>query len=377
MVGTELSEPGADPGGIGTLGAGSDAEAVAMWIHARGGRSVNTNRVYNRVGTRLLVWLKERGLSLGSMTVADAQAHMDALRRPRAEWLIPQDQHGGVRIDPARPVKQSLKAPMSDKGISYSRTVLNQLFNYLRDAGYVRRNVFALTQIPPVVNVDVADTVLTPQARAYLWEWLVEHDGGRNDAERFAAARDRWVFALLYFTGLRPAEAVGGLMRHFALAGDGWELRVVGKGAKLRRTTVNAPLSSELLRFRGALGLVGWPTPSDNTPLVPSLRRGVDGTRLPIGVRMLHKLVERFGAAAARECGDEQIAVQLRQLSPYWCRHTGGTDRLRAGARLETVQQEYGHADPKTTLIYARISDKARREDAERFGQATKREDEA
>ena len=46
------------------------------------------------------------------------------------------------------------------------------------------------------------------------------------------------------------------------------------------------------------------------------------------------------------------------------------THRQEAGARLETTQQELGHANPKTTLRYAKIAARARREDAERFASA-------
>ena len=341
-----------------------------MWVHARGGRSVNTNRAYRRAGTRLLEWLKEQGLSLSAMTVADAQAHLDALRRPSVDWLIPRDQHGVANAAGGRSRKQSLRGPLSDKGVRYARTLLTQLFGYLYDAGYVRRNVFGLTQVPPTVVADVADRVLVPRARRYLWNWLLEHDEGRTDAERMKAARNRWVFALLYYSGIRPSEAVAGLMRDFVLHHDGWQLRVIGKGAKLRRVTVNAALGRELIQFRRALGLVGWPSPTDETPLVPALRSVRGGHFKGITVRMLDKLVTASAARAAADCQDQHVQHQLRSMSPYWFRHTAGTDRMRAGARLETTQQELGHADPKTSLVYVQISDKARREDAERFGDA-------
>lgn len=47
-----------------------------------------------------------------------------------------------------------------------------------------------------------------------------------------------------------------------------------------------------------------------------------------------------------------------RQLSAHSLRHTAGTLTLRAGASLRQVQDLLGHADPRTTAIYAHISDR-------------------
>ena len=46
-------------------------------------------------------------------------------------------------------------------------------------------------------------------------------------------------------------------------------------------------------------------------------------------------------------------------------RHTNATHRLQAGALLETTQDELGHTDPRTTRIYAKVSNKQRQHDAE------------
>lgn len=354
--------------GVDVLGARNDEDAVGMWIKARGGRSAATRRAYTRIGKRLLVWLREQGLTLEAMTVAHAQDHLDALRHPAANWLIPTGEDGALKAPLLK--SQTLKQPMTEKGIRYTRTVLIQLSEYLRSGGYMRNNVFALTEIPSILTGSVADKTLTQQARKYLWDWLVQHDEGSTASRRLEAARERWVCALLYHTGIRNAEAVAGRMGDFVRQDDGWQLQVVGKGNKSRRVTVDTVLARELLRFRLALGTQGWPHPKDETPLVPSVRGKRAGVAA-VSPRMLHRIIEGIGDKALRDCTDPHVAEQLRHMSPHWMRHSNATHRLAAGARLETTQEELGHADPKTTLVYAKIADKTRRRDAERLASAT------
>ncbi len=43
-----------------------------------------------------------------------------------------------------------------------------------------------------------------------------------------------------------------------------------------------------------------------------------------------------------------------RKASVHWLRHTCGTRALERGAPLEVVQAQLGHADPRTTMRYAK-----------------------
>jgi integrase len=351
-------------GGLSVLGARGDADAVAIWLQARGSRSIHTQRTYRRIGERLLVWLARTEKTLAEMTVTDAQAHLDSLRSPDVSLLIPRNEVG--KLAESLYKSQTLKRPLSAQGFVFSRTVLSQLFQYLMTAGYVRSNVFALTEVPEVVERDAADKVLSQEGSKYLWEWLRPQELPIAPHKRLVAARNRWVCALLYYTGIRSKEAVAGRMADVVRDSDGWQLRVLGKGAKIRRVTVSNTLGRELMRFREAMGVPPWPTPDDPMPLIPHVR-GKDRATTPISSRMLHKLVSELCKAAASASDDPHVADELRRMSVHWFRHTSATHRLEAGARLETTQQELGHANPKTTLLYAQIAGRARREDAELF----------
>lgn len=47
-----------------------------------------------------------------------------------------------------------------------------------------------------------------------------------------------------------------------------------------------------------------------------------------------------------------------RTLSAYSLRHTAGTLALRTGSDLRQIQDLQGHADPRTTSIYAHVGDR-------------------
>jgi len=81
-------------GGLSMLGAGGDADAVAMWLRARASCSSRTRQLYGRNSDRLLQWLKELDLTLPEMIVAHVQTHFDALRNPGGDLLILRNEYG-------------------------------------------------------------------------------------------------------------------------------------------------------------------------------------------------------------------------------------------------------------------------------------------
>ena len=82
--------PAPNDGGLSVLGVGNDADAVAMWLRARGARSENTARTYARCSDRLLQWCQEREMILAEMSVADADLTLIAtivVARPEVNGL--------------------------------------------------------------------------------------------------------------------------------------------------------------------------------------------------------------------------------------------------------------------------------------------------
>jgi len=197
-----------------------------------------------------------------------------------------------------------------------------------------------------------------------LWEWLctAQTDDARSEA---AAARSRWIFALLYHSGLRRDEVARGSMGDFVRADNGWRLRVVGKGNKERMVAINSVLQKELVRYRKSWAFSDLPLPGDSFPLVANINQRASSRRLT--PRSIGLIIHKTAQAAAIDCPDPYIRDQILRVSTHWMRHTNATHRLAAGATLETTQDELGHSDPRTTRIYAKPFDNKRREDAQKL----------
>lgn len=350
------AEPVAD-----AIAATSDVEAVSAWLVARGGRSRNTFDAYRREATRLLLWLDERGMCLRELMVEHVHQFYSHLGNPPKHWLRPRKPKRGERLEPT----QVLISGLAPKSISYSRTVLSQMAAYLHEAGYLPRNVFRLSIRPAVIHKSVSARNLDLESWEWLWSWIIRMpcDSRRNAAH---AIRVRWLFALLYHTGIRREEVAMGRMGDFVRRDGDWGLRVVGKGHEERVVTVNSALLAELVTYRTALGLTyAYPTPTEHLPLVVSVngrRRQESMTPRTIGM-----IVAEVSERAAADCSDNHIRSRIEAMSTHWMRHTNATHRLMAGAGLETTQDELGHKDPKTTRIYAQAVDEKRRDDAEKL----------
>jgi site-specific recombinase XerD len=359
-VTAQLVARGGPMGSNPAIAALNDLEAAATFLRARSSGSHNTFEAYRREIGRLLVWMNENRLTLGNMTVNDVHAFYDHLTSPPVHWLRPRKPHR----DETLTITQLLIGPLSNKSIRYSRTVLGHMMKYLQHAGYLQRNVFMLSEKREVEETDVPDKILDLESWQWFWQWLTT----RPEPKPFQAtrvARCRWVFALLYHTGIRREEVAGGAMGHFIRTDRNWSLRVLGKGNKKRTVTVNSTLLSELRRYRRSVYLPEYPVPSEVYPLVMSIHKTRKFQHLT--PRAIGALVADVAEKAAKDCQDDHTKQRLLKLSTHWMRHTNASHRLQAKATLESTQDELGHADPRTTRIYAKVNDEARREDAEKL----------
>lgn len=340
--------------------AGTDWDAASVWLAARGNRSTHTFEAYKREANRLLTWLDEHGLTLAAMTVNHAEQYYAHLAAPPAHWLCPRKCSRQDRLEPT----QLLIEKLSPSSIAYARTVLSQMCDYLQQTGYLRYNVFRLTSKPLVLQQSEVTRYLELDSWLWLWRWLCTLPQTRPRECRIAV-RARWLFALLYHTGIRREEAANGSMGDFVRRGEGWSLIVVGKRNKEKIVTVNSLLLAELIVYRQGIGLKDLPGPAESTPLIASINP--NKASLALTPRAVGRIIKDVSDRAAEACLDDHIRQQVLALSTHWLRHTNATHRLMAGASLETTQDELGHADPRTTRIYAKTTNIKRREDAEKL----------
>jgi len=136
--------------------------------------------------------------------------------------------------------------------------------------------------------------------------------------------RDRTMLQVAYFGGLRVSELAGITWSQVIPRETGEvQLAIVGKGDKERNVLLPPDLAAALLAMRGDAS-------------------GSDRV-FPISERRINYIIK----AAAKRAG-----VNL-SASAHWLRHAHASHAIDQGAPITLVSQTLGHADIKTTSIYA------------------------
>lgn len=348
------------------ISATNDLDAAMTWLVSRSGKSEHTYRAYQKELRRFMTWLITQNLSLTSVKVEDIESYFKLLRRPPLSWHEPKSRH---RDDQSFTTRLLKPEGLSESSIAYTRRVLINLYRYLQDAGYAMTN-------PPILTAERSVIKETTQQRyldlaTWQWSWgkLVNYElqcasSGDNSLLR-NAVRYRWVFALLYHTGMRAEDAAYAAMANIKKSDGVWSLHVVGKGNKARYITLNSVLMQELVRYRRFIGLItDYPSPGEESPLLRSVQSGRKGH---LSTRLLSGLIREISKFLVSRCDDPHIREQIRNMTTHWLRHTNATHRLMAGASLHSTSDELGHSSIQTTRIYAKTSSKHRKEDAEKL----------
>lgn len=236
---------------------------------------------------------------------------------------------------------------LSPTAVSRKLTVLRSLFSYLRTYGYSGANpadtAFVAT---PAVPRDGKTVGLTPQDCRRLID-----APPLNTPE---GIRDRAMFAVLAYCGLRVGELCRLRIADYKSSGGHRILEVRGKGGKERRV----PLHPEVVeRIEEWLELTGLR--ETNGPLFRATRtargRGKDGfSVLLLSRRAVQYLVSRY----VRRLGlDPNVTVHSFRV-------TALTTARERGADIVDLQDFAGHSDPRTTLTYIRNRDRLSRSPA-------------
>jgi len=176
----------------------------------------------------------------------------------------------------------------------------------------------------------------------------------RLEAEKYG--RMHFAFSMIFLLYVRVSELCENprekpKMRHFSEERGVWRLRIIGKGDKLRERTVNQSVMQILRDYRVFLGLAPDPLPTDDHPIIPSIR-GSKG----ISRRALTNIIQEcfdigFHLAVAK--GDDREASQLRTATTHWLRHTGISIEVNSDERaMGHTRLEAGHESLDTTSKY-------------------------
>ncbi|MGD9759891.1 MAG: tyrosine-type recombinase/integrase [Comamonas sp.] len=348
--------------GLPQVAANDDRSAVLAWL-ARYKESPATLASYRKEAERLLLWcVHQHGKALSDLTHEDFLAYESFLEdpQPAGRWVMQVAQKAPRSSPHWRPFAKPLDRQSQRQALS----ILNSLFNWLVQAGYLAGNPLALRRRKSVARPAKTSRFLPHEHWAQVRATIESLPTG-TPRLALQAARYRWLFSLLYIGGLRISEVCNNSMGDFywRRGFDGkerWWLEIRGKGEKTRVIPATDELVSELMRYRQSSDLGPLPREGDSAPLLLPL---IGGSK-PMGRSAVHELVKtifRETAARLRALGPdhEAAAAHVEKASAHWMRHTAGTHQSD-NMDIKAVRDNLGHANISTTSIYLHTEDDAR-----------------
>ena len=350
-------------GAVAQISAGDDLAAIAAWL-ARYADVPGTLATYRKEAERLLLWtVMQHGKPLSSLTHEDLLVYQYFLADPQPawRWIMTSRKKPGRRSVDWRP----FAGPLSPTSVRHAMTILNAMFAWLVDAGYLAGNPLSLARRRGARASPRVTRYLTHE----LWDVVritIENLPVGTERERLHAARCRWLFTILYLGGLRAAEIASTPMgaafcRRDAAGVERWWIEVRGKGSKTRLVPASDELIAELARYRRAHGLPPSPQPGETRPLLLPLI-GHDKPLSRGAIHLIVKQVFRLAAGQLRARGPEWHARAdvLDAASAHWIRHTAGSHMTDQQVDLRFVRDNLGHTSLATTSVYLHAEDDAR-----------------
>ena len=217
-----------------------------------------------------------------------------------------------------------------------------------------------LIPLNPAIGVKPPREKRDPAARiTYLEKSEVEQFlAAVPDDGSLKAARDKALLAIMTLEGPRTVELHRANVDDVIKQGLNWGIRVEGK-RNIRIVPLTIELADILLTYLEIREESGEQL-KPSSPLFIALGNRAGGKR--ISRRGIRLIVDRYLQETALK------HTQGRTISAHSLRHTAGTLALRSGAELRQVQDLLGHADPRTTCIYAHVGDRWENNPALRVG---------
>lgn len=345
------------------LSARNDLDAVRAWLSNYADTKTTFDN-YRKEAERLLLWaVVQLGKPLSSLTHEDLLLFKSFLidPQPTSRWVSA----NGGKYPRGDERWRPFNGPLSPASQRQALIILNAMFTWLVNAGYLRGNPMALLR----QRAKRSAPRVTRYLSVSLWDEVkefVRQLPQETEAQRAYYARCRWLTTLFYLQGMRISEVAGGQMGNFSrrLGPDGrdqWWLETLGKGDKERIVPVSIELIQELRSYRTSHGLPALPVRSEDTPLIIPFRGG----RRCLSRSAIHEAIKNvFNGAATwlRSRGPEfaDRADELERASAHWLRHTAGSHQADGGVDLRTIRDNLGHVSLNTTSLYLHTEDDER-----------------
>lgn len=171
----------------------------------------------------------------------------------------------------------------------------------------------------------------------------------KTQKQKLAVYRDRVLVGIMSLEGCRTIEMHSIRIQDIVRQGNKCGLRVSAKRS-MRIVPLTNNLRSQLEEYLEARRKVLRRKIKPEDSIFISFSNNSKGK--PLSRRGIRAIIDRYLEATGLK------HTPGRTLSAHSLRHTAGTLSMRAGADLRQVQDLLGHADPRTTSIYAHVGDR-------------------
>ena len=349
------------------IAANNDLDAIKVWL-ARYSDTKTTFDSYRKEAERLLLWsVAELGKPLSSLTHEDFLVYQRFLADPKPinRWIMPKR-----KVSRDDPMWRPFAGPLSPTSQRQAIVILNGMFSWLVNAGYLAGNPLSLSRN----RQRKAKPRITRFLDEDLWNEVkhnIESMPRETNREREHYYRIRWLFSLLYISGIRASEVTQNTMGGFFSRKDKsnesrWWLEITGKGEKTRIVPATNELMLELGRYRREMCLSLTQIEGESTPLIMPIG-GKQRAITRSAIHLILKQVFKNTANRLSERGSDALGQvnRLVAASAHWMRHTAGSNMASSNMDIRHVRDNLGHESLTTTNNYLHSEDDKRHQDTE------------
>ena len=323
------------PSAMRLIEADHDIDAIETWLDVKNQKSRHTVRSYRRESYRLLawsVWFKEKPIS--GLTLSDVADYH--------KWLLAPEVHP----DWKRRGWDLIRGPLKKSSLRQATAILNTLFRWLVEAGYVAGNPFRIfndclpEQELQESNRNPTETLFDKE----LWDWMLSRidiygSATQKWSDKRRLKRTHFLLTFMYWTGVYSFELVNAKMSQIANEGGVWVLKL-GSGRRNTndRVILLPPALDALRRYRMSRGLSELPVPGErDAPLISAYRENKH-----ITPHYVNKLLKELFARLADDAKplNKRWVEKLEAASARWIRYTLTIHNAQAGVPInDTIDQ--------------------------------------
>lgn len=332
--------------------------------------STETLKLYVKEIERLILWIKNNNNNLDLLNINREHIirYLQFLENPTPWNLwcgpkVPKLLNSGIINLEWKPFYKEL----SNTSIKKSSKIIDSFFNYLVQINILAGNPLAINRrrnknkpvsklVDRYLELDEINYVLEALSNKLL-ETMGTDKTNKNEINEdkidLQILRAKYIILLLFYTGLRISEAAQHTMGNFILRENNWFLSIIGKGKKYREIPIPDELLDILSNFRKNIGLSYLPEFKEKTPIIPNI-----DLKNHLTTRRIDQILKWAFSIGAKhiEHKHPHKASKLKLASAHWLRHSYVTYLLNSGAPLKVAQENAGHSDIGTTMLYRHVN---------------------